>query len=118
MAIPDADVILSALRLSRPGLTVSEKAIRAAVHHARELAHWPADEPAAVFYAFACRPRSVPTFGAKLAIFLARDQLRSCGLSISATDEELAALRMRVMLREVSPADVRDWFAERMPASN
>lgn len=116
MAIPDAEVILSALRLALPRVEVSEKGVRAAVQHARGLARWSIDEPAAVFFAFACRPRIAPGIGHQLALFLARDQLATLALQLAAHDDELIALRMRVLLREIGSADVLAWFAERLPA--
>lgn len=118
MAIPDADVILSALRLALPHVEVSEKGVRAAVQHARSLARWPIDEPAAIFFAFACRPRTAPSLGHRLALFLVRDQLAVLGLHLAASDEELRALRMKVMLRECSERDVIAWFAEQLPAAD
>lgn len=116
MAIPDADVILAAFRLARPDDVVSEKALRAAIQHARSLATWPIDEPGAVFFAFACRPRVAPALGVKLAIFMAREQLVELRLEIDATDDELKELRMRILTRDVGEADVLAWFAERIPA--
>lgn len=112
MAIPEANDILSAFANYSP----SEKAIRAAVTEARDLARWGLDEPAAVFFAFARRPRAIPTLNASLSTFLAIEQARSLGVSLIATREELQVLRTRVLSREASFEDVRAWFAERMPA--
>jgi hypothetical protein len=36
---------------------------------------------------------------------------------LEATDADLGALRMRVLVREASYDDVRDWFAARMPGN-
>jgi hypothetical protein len=116
VAVPDAEIILSALRLALPHVDVSEKGVRAAVQHARSLARWPIDEPAAIFFAFACRPRIAPALGHQLAVFLVRDQLATLGLRLAATDADLVALRMKVLLRERSPSDVIAWFAEQLPA--
>lgn len=116
MAIPDAEVVLAALRLARPSDTISEKALRAAIQHARMLAAWPIDEPAALFFAFGCRPRISPGLGAKLAIFMAREQLATLGLEILATDESLRELRMQILTRGIDEHDVLAWFAERIPA--
>lgn len=114
MAIPDADTIISAFELS--GYEVSEKFIRAAVQEARSLARWTVDEPASVFFAFARRPRSIPSLNAKLATFLARDQVARIGVALLATDAELHDLRMQVLTRAVTFEDVRDWFAQRIPS--
>lgn len=116
MAIPDADVVLAALRLARPAETVSEKALRAAIQHARSLSLWPIDEPGALFYAFGCRPRIAPSLGVKLAIFMARQQLAELGLELAASDADLRELRMQILTRAVDEADVLAWFAERIPA--
>jgi hypothetical protein len=114
VAIPDADVIIGALRLA--DIEFSEKAIRAAVQDARRLARWPLDEPAAIFFAFARRPRAAPALGAKLATFLMREQLEPLGLQLAATDEELKELRMRILTQQYGEGDVLDWFAQRFPA--
>lgn len=114
MAIPDADTIIAAFESS--GYVVTEKGVRAAVQEARSLARWPVDEPAAVFFAFARRPRCIPALNATLAAFLARDQIERIGVSLVATDRDLHDLRMHVLSRSVTFDDVRDWFAERMPS--
>lgn len=116
MAIPDADVIIGALRLATPGIQVSEKAIRAAVQHARSLARWPIDEPAAIFFAFSRYPRAAPGLSKPLAIFLVRDQLEALGLVLVASDAELRELRVSILTRRYEAADVFAWFAERLPA--
>lgn len=113
MAIPDTETILAAFGAA--GFEVSEKAVRAAVQEARALARWPIDEPAALFFAFAQRPRAVPKLSAKTALFLARDQVRALGLGLSVADDELRELRMRIVERRVTYEDVRAWFAERIP---
>jgi hypothetical protein len=114
--IPDADVILAAARdaLGKDA-NVSEKAIRAAVFDARRLAGpWQANEPAAIFFAFACRPRAFPRHP-KMVSFLALEQAQSLHITINASEGELQALRGRVMRREVDYDVVLQWFAERTP---
>jgi hypothetical protein len=109
--IPDAEIILGALAPRE----LSERAVRAAVQHARSLAREPIDEPAAMFFAFAARPRAVPSAGLQLAIFLARDQAEQLGIRLDASDEQLRDLRMRVLTRAAGWDDVRDWFAQHIP---
>jgi hypothetical protein len=113
--IPDADVIIAAAREALSNPTVSEKAVRAAVQEARQLARWPADEVAAIFYAFARRPRAFASHWALMTAFLARDQARALGVALDVTDAALHSLRHRVLRAEVDFDEVLAWFAERMP---
>lgn len=117
MTIPDADTILGALRLARPGIELHEKAVRAAVQEARVLGRWPVDEPAAIFFAFAARPRAVPALNASLAAFLAREQALALGLSLEVSDSELRGLLTDVRSRVAGYEDVRAWFAARLPVN-
>jgi hypothetical protein len=113
VAIPEADLILAALRAE--GIDANEKAVRAAIQHAKGLARWPIDEPAAIFFAFACRPRAVPGV-TRFAVFLARERLDELKLTLSATDAELFELMTKVRLRSIDENDVLSWFAERLPS--
>ena len=85
------------------------------MHEARQLARWPADEVAAVFYAFARRPRAFARDWGLMTAFLARDQARSLGVVLDVTDTALHSLRHRVLRREGDFDAVVEWFAERMP---
>lgn len=113
--IADADVIIAAARAALTPSTVSERAVRAAVHDARQLARWPADEIAAVFFAFARRPRAFAGHWGPMVAFLARDQARSLRIALDVTDGALDALRMRVLHGEVGYDEVLEWFARHMP---
>ncbi len=103
--------------LARPGVEVHEKAVRAAVQEARVLARWPVDEPAALFFAFAARPRAVPALNASLAVFLAREQALTLGLILEVSDSGLRALLTDVRSRVAGYEDVRAWFASRLPVN-
>jgi hypothetical protein len=61
--IPSADEVLRGWKFvaRRIGLepVANVRAVEAALDHARALSKRPADDPAAIFYAFACRPRAL-----------------------------------------------------------
>lgn len=116
--IPSAETIIAAIQGEFPGVSLSEKAIRAAIQHARELARGKIDEPAAIFFTFAIRPRAVPALNASLASFLAHEQARSLGIpSLNVARQELRDMQRRCRMREMSFEDIRAWFAERLPVN-
>ena len=96
-------------RLGRTG-GVSRLAVEAAVCEARELAKTPADEPAALFFAFARRPRAFPSGWRVLPRLLAGVHCQRAGLRLQADADELDQLRARIVVARVSFEQVKNWF--------
>lgn len=92
----------------------SSRAVVAAIAHARELAADPADEPAAVFFAFACRPRAFPGGWRAMSALLAFNQAAERGRRLRASRDDLDALCTMVATRSATFEAVRDWFAARL----
>ena len=117
--IPPAEAILEAwpflARRLGSETPASEPAVRAALEHAAKLAQVETDEPAAMFYAFACRPRTFPGFGRVMTRTLAANHARVLGLVLHATAGDLDALCGELAHHD-RPAfdDVRTWFAARL----
>lgn len=72
-----------------------------------------ADEPAAMFYAFAAKRRAFPFAWKLMAELIARSQATANGLAVEATGDELAALAADVLYQRAAGPDVRAWFAAR-----
>ena len=120
MTLPSADQILAgyAFLARRHGIvdrTISERGVRAALADAAVLADGDdATEPAAIFYAFARRPRITRGAWVELADVLADTQARSVGLAVTAGPGDLRALMVSVASRSADFAEVRAWFAARL----
>lgn len=117
--IPSADRLLAglsfALRRYRLGGPVSEAAVRAAVAEAIELSSGDERaEPAAIFFAFARRPRVVPAGWRTVPRVLAGVHASTLGLRLDASADEIEALVTRILLREVGFPEVRAWFEARL----
>ncbi len=119
--IPSPHEILAAVpRLAeRHGVAVnpSEKAIRAAVLEARELAVEEHDEPAAVFFAFA---RHRWAFGAAWGVLtgaVSLWQAERVGRWVRARPDELRTLALDVVSGRADFAAVAAWFAKRLAAN-
>ncbi len=117
--IPSADEILAgypfaARRWKLIGVP-SEMAIRAALEDATSLAASdPYSEPAALFFAFARRPRAFPGAWRTMPALLALNQARSIGCRLRTESDELNALLVRIASRDLAFTDVHAFFAERL----
>ncbi len=91
------------------------RAVEAALDHARALSTRSADEPAAIFYAFACRPRALVGGGRYMPALMAINEVHRAGLELRATRDEFEALRKRLLTADRPSFDeVRSWFAARL----
>ncbi len=97
---------------------VSAVAVAAALDHARELAVPPLEEPAALFYAFACRPRAFVGGWRFMPVLMAINQAHALGFRLHAEPGETDPLRHRIADASTRPPfdEVRDWFAARLIA--
>lgn len=100
----------------RLGLSVecNEHVVRAAVAHARELATDPLDAPAAVFFAFACRPRAFPGGWRSMSAMLAFNEVAEQGQRLRATRDEFDNLCMQIVTRTATFDAIRAWFVLRL----
>ncbi len=88
-------------------------AVRAAIAEAEGIAaDDPANEPAAVFYAFTRHRRAFGDGWRRVTVLLAQSQARP--LRIVATTEECHALLLATFHGEYTFDDVRAWFASRL----
>ncbi len=117
--IPPPERVLAAhsfvarrFRLSEP---LNTEAVAAALSEARRLAQArERDEPAALFYALARRPRALRGAWRVLPRLLAVNQARDLGLCLNVADEDLSSLRLGIVTRTATFEHVRQWFAERL----
>lgn len=91
------------------------RAVGAALREAEKLAagheH---DEPAALFYALARRPRVFGALHGDMLVLLAVEQARAVGLDLSFTAVELDIHIIRMLRGEMTFVEVRGWFAARL----
>ena len=90
-------------------------AIRAALRDAAKLARGrDVDEPAALFYALACRPRAFGKLHGDMLVLLAAEQARAVGLELQFVPIELDIHVIRIMRTEMTFLELRGWFAARL----
>jgi hypothetical protein len=90
-------------------------AVRAALREAARLARArEADEPAALFYALARRPRAFGSLHGDMLVLLATEQARSVALELSFEPIELAIHVIRILRAEMTFLELRGWFAARL----
>jgi hypothetical protein len=95
--------------------TRSDRAVGAALREAAELARGSErDEPAAIFYALARRPRAFGEMHGEMLLLLAVEQAHSIGLDLSFEPVALQIHRLRIVRAEMSFPELRDWFAARL----
>lgn len=119
--IPSADEVLRGWKFVARRIGVEPvanvRAVEAALEHARSLSERPADDPAALFYAFACRPRALVGGARYMPVLMAINEAHRVGLALKATRDEVDALRKRLLAANRPPFDaVRAWFAARLVA--
>jgi hypothetical protein len=88
--------------------------VHEAVTEARALATNESEEPAALFYALARRPRAFPEGWRVMARAAAMGHAHALGYAFDAKPDSLDAWVTRVVNGEASFGDVRGWFAGRM----
>lgn len=96
-------------------LRFDEPRVVEALEEAEALAERPADEPAAILFAFSKRPNALPegwTFVERCALNLARVNLRA-EIALE-TPDALDFLRLRVLANQASFDDVRAFIAARL----
>jgi hypothetical protein len=91
------------------------RAVGAALREAAKLAegHAP-DEPAALFYALARRPRAFGRLHGDMLVLLAAEQARAVGLELGFTPIELDIHAIRVLRDEMTFLELRGWFSARL----
>lgn len=72
----------------------------------------PADEPAALFFAFARRSRAFGNLAASFVPGVARAQAMAVGYELLLDDLELSMLRAAVLRGEIRFDELRRWFAD------
>jgi hypothetical protein len=115
--IPRYEVVEGAYRFlaGRYGFSrrLSEAGVRAALDDAKELATIERDEPAALFFALARRPRSLGGAWRVLSALVALNHAAALGLSLDANPRDLGPLYMPIVSRALGYAEIRAWFAAR-----
>ena len=89
---------------------VNRSAVEAAVREAADLARVETDEPPALFYAFARRPRAILGGWRVMPRLLAGMHCRRLGLRLNADADSLDRLRAQVVATDLAFDDVRSWF--------
>jgi hypothetical protein len=91
----------------------NQPALRVAYREASKLAPDPSDQPAALFYSLARRPKALRGTWRLACVLFARNGARAIGRDLSATDAEPTSLRLDAA--QGAPFDrVRAWFAARL----
>lgn len=91
------------------------KAIGAALREAEKLAQSNEhDEPVALFYALARRPRAFGKLQGDMLVLLAAEQAHAVGLELRFTAIELDIHILRILRREMTFLELRGWFAARL----
>ena len=91
-------------------------AVQQACERAGQLAASAAEEPAAIFLAFAERRRAFPFAWMAMAAIITRAQAHANGLRLEMSEEELGQLCVDVLHRRVGWDEVRAWFGPRTVA--
>jgi len=89
---------------------VSVPDIQAALDHADELAEVEADEPAALFFAFAKTPKAFPGAWRLMARLISTHHAQKLGRALHADAAAVDALCTKIAHGEATFADVRKWF--------
>jgi len=91
------------------------KAIGGALREAERLAQGnEPDEPVALFYALARRPRAFGGLQGDMLVLLAVEQARAVDLELSFVPVELDIHIIRILRREMTFLELRGWFAARL----
>ena len=101
----------------RQGLapTRNESAIAAALREAVDLAQGSErDEPAAIFYALARRPRAFGALHGEMLLLLTLEQAHAVGLDLTFQPIALQIHRLRIVRGQMLFPELRDWFAARL----
>lgn len=69
------------------------------------------DEPAALFFALACRPRIFGKAHGRMTFHLVVEHARALGLALTADVAPLELMRARILRHAIDFEELRDWFA-------
>jgi hypothetical protein len=93
----------------------NERAVGTALREAAELAHGSEhDEPAALFYALARRPRAFGGLHSEMLFLSVVEQAHAVGLNLVFEPIVLQIHRLRIVRGDMSFPELRDWFAARL----
>lgn len=119
--IPTRDQVVHAwlwtARRERLARAPNPQVIDLALAEASELATEIEDEPAALFYALARRPRGLGDAWGTTIVLLAANHARLCRTGFGSGPEELTELdrlRVAIVVQRLSFEHVRRWFRARM----
>jgi hypothetical protein len=91
--------------------TRNDHAVDAALREAADLARSSeSDEPAALFYALARRPRAFGEMHGEMLFLLAVEQAHAVGLDLTFEPVALQIHRLRIVRGQMSFQELRDWF--------
>lgn len=100
----------------------SDATVRIALDHARAIlvleTALNSGAPGAIFFAFACRGKGFGEMWPLLAPALARLVATGNGYTLNADMSELDELRMQIVMRKVTSAQVLAWFRQRLSTLN
>jgi len=92
-----------------------ERAIGAALREAGLLSRGnERDEPAAIFYALARRPRAFGKLHGDMLVLVTVEQAHAVGLDLRFEPVELQIHRLRIVRGEMTFAELSAWFAARL----
>ena len=118
--LPSTDAVLAAWPFLSRRFEIESTPSRAQVEAALELAsncaESEAEEPAAIFFAFARHPRAIPGAWRMLGERFARVHASRAGFDLDATAEELTPIRLGAATGRFDWPDVRAWFRARLKA--
>jgi hypothetical protein len=120
--IPKPDEIVAGFRFAARRWDLSGAPSQRAVEAGREdavrlAAGDAATEPAALFFAFARRPRAFPGAWRLMPALLAINQARALGFRMRADRDEMNRLLTGIAARELTFDEVRAWFELRLERS-
>ena len=116
--IPDADAIVAAYAFVARRYRVTVKPdrgpIQDATSEARALTVDVTDEPAALFFALARRPRGLPGLWTSVVTVLVVNHARSLGLALAGDARDLLPLFLPVARGAFAFPELRIWFREHL----
>ena len=104
-----------ARRRHRGEIACDARLVGAVLREAEKLAEGrEPDEPAAMFYAIARRPRAFGRLHGDMLVLLAAEQARAVGLELGFVPIDLDIHALRILRGEMSFLELRGWFAARL----
>jgi hypothetical protein len=117
--LPDLPRLLAGYELfaarNRFAATRNESALVDALHEATSLAEGhEGDEPAALFYALARRPRAFGKEHGRVTVHFTVEHARGTGLAFTVDVSVLELVRARIVRGAIQFPELRTWFAEHL----